>query len=113
MLYVPDIPASSTKPSPPEKMSEPLRTLLAARNSDPFGILGPHPIDSPTGRRWVGRAFQPRAMDADLLMEGQTRSLPMHRLPNTGFFEVELPGTRELAPAPSSYRIRFRTEYGE
>jgi 1,4-alpha-glucan branching enzyme len=37
----------------------------------------------------------------------------MRRLPNTGFFEAELPGISEFAPAASSYRIRFRTQYGE
>jgi 1,4-alpha-glucan branching enzyme len=112
MLRVPDKPVSASKTPSPEKMSQPLRSLLAARNADPFGILGPHPIDSPAGRRWVVRAFQPRAMEANLFLPEQT-SLPMHRLLNTGFFEVELPGTRELAPVPSTYRIRFRTEYGE
>ena len=30
-----------------------------------------------------------------------------------GLFEVVLPGVGEFAPAPSSYRIRFHTEYGE
>jgi 1,4-alpha-glucan branching enzyme len=95
-----------------EGLSEPLRALLAARNSDPFAILGPHPIDSPQGRRWVVRAFQPRAMDASLLQVNHS-ALSMRRLPNTGFFEAEIPGTSEFAPAPSSYRIRFRTEHGE
>ena len=95
-----------------EGLSEPLRALLAARNSDPFAILGPHPIESPQGRRWVVRAFQPRAMDANLLRSNHS-ALSMRRLPNTGFFEAELPGISEFAPAASSYRIRFRTQYGE
>jgi 1,4-alpha-glucan branching enzyme len=95
-----------------EGLSEPLRALLSARNSDPFAILGPHPIESPQGRRWVVRAFQPRAMDATVLLSDHS-ALPMRRLPNTGFFEAELPGFSEFAPHPSSYRIRFRTQYGE
>jgi 1,4-alpha-glucan branching enzyme len=37
----------------------------------------------------------------------------MRKLRPEGFFEVILPGFSEFAPAPSSYRIRFRTEYGE
>ncbi len=37
----------------------------------------------------------------------------MRKLHPEGFFEVVLPGIGEIAPAPSSYRIRFRTEYDE
>ena len=37
----------------------------------------------------------------------------MRKLRPEGFFEAILPGVSELAPAPSSYRIRFRTEYNE
>ena len=94
-----------------------------ARNSDPFGILGPHPLDSPEGRRWAVRFFQPRATEVQILLrglpsetlphEGLPEPLPMRRLRPEGFFEAILPGVSELAPAPSSYRIRFHTEYGE
>jgi len=37
----------------------------------------------------------------------------MRKLRPEGFFEAILPGTSLLAPPPSSYRVRFRTEYGE
>jgi 1,4-alpha-glucan branching enzyme len=99
-----------------------LEALLSARNADPFGILGPHPIESPEGRRWAVRFFQPRAAEAQVLLlsavgeasnSGASEPLPMRKLRPEGFFEVVLPGPRELAPAPSSYRIRFRSEYGE
>jgi 1,4-alpha-glucan branching enzyme len=85
--------------------------LLGARNADPFGILGPHAIESSEGRRWIVRFFQPRAVEAHVLWQGQ--ELAMRKIRPEGLFEVALPGTSELAPAPSSYRFRFRTEYGE
>ena len=100
-----------------------LESLLVARNSDPFGILGPHPLASPEGRRWAVRFFQPRAAEAQISLlrraegssvpEPASEPVPMRKLRHEGFFEAILPGVSELAPAPSSYRIRFRTEYGE
>ncbi|MGB7435906.1 MAG: 1,4-alpha-glucan branching protein GlgB [Candidatus Acidiferrum sp.] len=101
---------------------ERLESLLIARNADPFGILGPHPIESPEGRRWLVRSFQPRAIEAQLLLlrrpdsptpEAAPEHLPMRKLRPEGFFEVALPGVSEFTPAPSSYRIRFASEYGE
>jgi 1,4-alpha-glucan branching enzyme len=87
--------------------------LFAARNADPFGLLGPHPVDSPQGRLWSIRAFQPRAVEAQIILQGQANPIPMRRLRDTGFFEATLPSPSDLAPAPSSYRLRFRNEYGD
>jgi 1,4-alpha-glucan branching enzyme len=120
---VPDPDSSIPKPSAPDHLRVRLESLLIARNADPFGILGPHPLDSPEGRRWAVRFFRPRAVEAQLVLRGQPSEtlphrgapdpLPMRKLRPEGFFEVILPGFSEFAPAPSSYRIRFRTEYGE
>ncbi|HXX17310.1 MAG TPA: 1,4-alpha-glucan branching protein GlgB [Candidatus Eremiobacteraceae bacterium] len=99
-----------------------VHSLLIARNADPFGILGPHPIDSPDGRRWMVSFFHPRAVDAELLVfrradglspQNPPEVLRMEKLIPEGFFQAVLPGIGEFAPAPSSYRIRFRTEYGD
>ena len=87
--------------------------LFAARNADPFGLLGPHPMDSPQGRLWSIRAFQPRAVEAQIILQGQTNPIPMRRLRDTGFYEATLPTPSDVAPAPSSYRLRFRNEYGD
>jgi len=87
--------------------------LFAARNADPFGLLGPHPVDSAPGRFWSIRAFQPRAVEAQIILQGQANPIPMRRLRDTGFFEATLPSPSEVAPAPSSYRLRFRNEYGD
>jgi 1,4-alpha-glucan branching enzyme len=88
-------------------------SLLQARNADPFGILGPHPVDTPEGRRWSIRAFQPRAVDAEILLLGQPDVLPMRKIREEGFFEAILPIASEYPPAPASYRFRFRNEYGD
>jgi 1,4-alpha-glucan branching enzyme len=57
-------------------------------------------------------------MEAHLLLressaQGAGEPLAMRKLRPEGFFEGILPGTSLLAPPPSTYRIRFRTEYGE
>ncbi|MGC2766229.1 MAG: 1,4-alpha-glucan branching protein GlgB [Candidatus Acidiferrum sp.] len=112
----------SSKSAAVDALRAPLDSLLIARNSDPFGILGPHPVDSPEGRRWLVRFFQPRAIEAELLLfrrpddsplQNSPEVLPMRKTRPEGLFEVVLPGVGEFAPAPSSYRIRFHTEYGE
>jgi 1,4-alpha-glucan branching enzyme len=87
--------------------------LLAARNADPFGVLGPHPADSPQGRRWSIRAFHPRAVEAQILLQNGADAIPMSRLREQGFFEATLPDTSDHPPPPSSYRLRFRNEYGD
>ena len=115
--------SSSSKSAAAGQFRARLKSILAARNADPFGILGPHTFESPEGRRWAIRFFLPGAVEAEVLprglpagnvpSEGDPAPLPMRKLRPEGFFEAVLPGTSLLAPAPSSYRIRFRTEYGE
>jgi 1,4-alpha-glucan branching enzyme len=90
-----------------------LTSLLHARNADPFSILGPHSFETPEGRRWVVRFFQPRAVEGALILNGEANPLPARKMRSQGFFEVTLPATSELPPAPSSYRVRFRTQHGD
>ena len=110
---MPDLTPSAPKPTPVDDFSARVASLLAARNADPFGLLGPHPVDSPQGRLWSIRAFQPRAIEAQIILKGQANPIPMRQLRDTGFFEATLPSASDVAPAPSSYRLRFRTEYGD
>jgi 1,4-alpha-glucan branching enzyme len=110
---VPELTPSPKKPPALDDFTARVSSLLAARNADPFGVLGPHPVDSPQGRLWSIRAFQPRAVEAQILPQGQADPIPMRRLHDTGFFEATLPTASDLAPAPSSYRLRFRNEYGD
>jgi 1,4-alpha-glucan branching enzyme len=109
---VPELPPSAKKPPARDDFNRRIDALLAARNADPFGILGPHPIDSPQGRRWSIRAFHPRAVEANVIWQGKD-SFPMRRLRAEGFFEATVPASGDTAPAPASYRLRFRNEYGD
>ena len=110
---MPDLTPSAPQRVVRDDFNTRIDSLLAARNADPFGLLGPHPVDSPQGRRWSIRVFHPRAVDAQILLQGEPDPLPMRRLRSEGFFEATLPAPSESAPAPSSYRIRFRNEYGD
>jgi len=110
---VPELTPSAPKRVVRDDFNKRMDALLAARNADPFGILGPHPVSSPYGRLWSIRAFHPRAVEAHILLEGQANSLPMRCLRDEGFFEATLPAPSETPPAASSYRIRFRNEYGD
>jgi len=87
--------------------------LVSARSADPFAVLGLQPMESPEGRRWLVRFFQPRAVEVEIVLRNHPETVPMHKIRPEGLFETTLPGSREQAPEPSSYRIRFRTEYGE
>ncbi len=104
---------SPAKPSAPVKQDPAINALLAARNADPFGVLGPHIVSSEQGPRWIVRFFQPRATEAQLIVKLPPAEIAMTRLRPEGLFEAAFPGTSDTAPAPSSYKIRFRTEYGE
>ncbi|HEV8074597.1 MAG TPA: 1,4-alpha-glucan branching protein GlgB [Candidatus Acidoferrum sp.] len=110
---MPDLTPSPAKPAAVDDFSARVAALFAARNADPFGLLGPHPVDSPQGRLWSIRAFQPRAVEAQIILQGQANPIPMRRLRDTGFYEATLPSPSDVAPAPSSYRLRFRNEYGD
>ncbi len=106
------------EPSPPSLQSRPFAdpgfdSLIAARNADPFAILGPHPYETPAGRRWLVRFFQPRANEGQIVITGQQNPTPAKKIRKEGLFEALLPGTNELPPAPSSYAIRCRTEHDE
>ena len=72
--------------------------LVSARNADPFAVLGPQLMESPEGRRWLVRFFQPRALGAELVVRDHPEPIPMDKIRPEGFFEALLPGTRQLAP---------------
>jgi 1,4-alpha-glucan branching enzyme len=110
---VPDSTPLEPSPTAEEQLRARIDAVLAARNADPFGVLGPQPIESPEGRHWMVNFFQPRAVQAELIARDHPEPIPMRKIRPEGFFETRLPGTRELAPEPSSYRIRFHTQYGE
>jgi 1,4-alpha-glucan branching enzyme len=104
---------SPSNPPSLDQLGPALTLLLHARNADPFAILGPHSFETPQGRRWVVRFFQPRAVEGEILLNGEANPLPARKMRGEGFFEATLPAANEFPPAPSSYRIRFRTKHGE
>ncbi len=112
MLHVPD---QSVPPKPPaiEQLGASVSALLHARQADPFAVLGPHPFETPEGRRWVVRFFQPSAAQAELLVAGHADPIVADKVRQEGLFEAVLPQVSELAPAPSSYRIRVQNGYGD
>jgi 1,4-alpha-glucan branching enzyme len=52
-------------------------------------------------------------VEGELLLNGEANPLPARKMRPEGFFEAVLPAADEFPPAPSSYRIRFRTEHGK
>jgi 1,4-alpha-glucan branching enzyme len=92
--------------------------LVAARHSDPFALLGPHPVDG----AWAVRFFIPWAEEAFLslrppVIEGA--SIPPAKVSDAsklrpeGFFEALWPSSQAGPPAAGSYKIGGRTHYGE
>ncbi len=92
--------------------------ILAARHSDPFALLGPHPKDG----NWTVRFFLPWAAEACVSL--RPPSLPgatlapakvtdAVKLRPEGFFAATWTSNQSSAPAPGSYRIKGRTHSGE
>jgi 1,4-alpha-glucan branching enzyme len=92
--------------------------LVAARHSDPFALLGPHPVDG----TWAVRFFLPWAEEAFISLRPpaiEGASLPPAKVSDAsklrpeGFFEALWPSSQANPPAPASYKIGGRTHYGE
>ncbi len=63
-------------------------TLAAARNHDPFALLGPHPVVAPGGAALVVRAFHPAASAVTLTLRPSGATIPMTRRHPAGVFEA-------------------------
>ena len=98
-------PSRATDPS----LDAQLDALLVGRHADPFAVLGPHA----SGNGWVIRFFRPDAAEASLLLEGANEPIHAVKLRPEGLFTVALPESMQSPPAPSSYRLRIRSNYGE
>jgi 1,4-alpha-glucan branching enzyme len=105
--------APAKEPPRDAQVEAQIDALLSGRHADPFALLGPHPVSTPNGQRWVIRLFRPGSADASVLLQGAPEPIPARRLRSEGFFEAALPDSQQSAPAPASYRIRYRTGYGE
>ncbi|HVH59118.1 MAG TPA: hypothetical protein VM709_02255, partial [Candidatus Sulfotelmatobacter sp.] len=113
-------PAShSTRIAPRDpRLHSQIDAVVTGRHSDPFGFLGPHPVDG----GWAVRFFLPWAEEARIWLPRRSSesaappSLKVFeavRLRPEGFFEAVLPANETSAPTPNDYRIRGRTHYGE
>jgi 1,4-alpha-glucan branching enzyme len=99
----------ATAPAAPPKSQLDLAidAVVSGRNSDPFALLGPHKIETPSGPRWVIRAFQPGATSAAIRFADSQIAVAANKLRPEGFFEATLPETQQDRPAPNSYRIQY------
>ncbi len=99
------------------RLNAQIDSLLAARHSDPFALLGPHPVKD----GWAVRFFLPWA-DATsislkpLAVEGHTlapaKVTDAVKLRPEGFFEATWPSNQTSPPTPGSYKIQGRTHEG-
>jgi 1,4-alpha-glucan branching enzyme len=86
--------------SQPVRTSAAVSALIAGRNRDPFGVLGPH-VDE-EDRRIVVRAFQPAAQRVDVRLPAIGRLVPMEKRDPAGIFEVRLTFEQVGLPPPPS-----------
>jgi len=117
------VPLENRKPTPSRVLSAEERAraefdakvdaLLAGKNADPFGILGPHPL--PSG--WAIRFFIPWAAGASVVFKNPAISpakiADAVKLRPEGFFEAVWPSNQTTAPEPGSYKIQGRTHAGQ
>src|SRR6266581_2784261 len=110
----PSGPAASREP----KSKAQIDAFIAARHSDPFALLGPHPAEG----NWSVRFFLPWAAAASislrpLAIEGATvppaKVTDAVKLRPEGFFEATWPSNQSAPPAAASYKIHGRTHQGE
>ncbi len=100
------------------RLNAQIDALLAGHHSDPFALLGPHPVEG----NWVVRFFLPWAAEASISLsppaaQGTTPAPAIVtgavKLRPEGFFEVIWPSSQSGPPAPAAYKIRGRTHFGE
>ncbi len=113
-------PAASSLPaeSPEQVVERNIAALVVGRNSDPFSLLGPHPVSG----GWAIRFFLPWAAEASIALHSAAAERPpiamakvvdAVKLRPEGFFEASFLSSQTTAPAPGSYKIRYRTHHGE
>jgi 1,4-alpha-glucan branching enzyme len=99
---------AATAAAPPKSQLDlAIDALVIGRNSDPFALLGPHKIETPSGPRWVIRAFHPGATSATIRFTDSQTTIAANKLRPEGFFEATLPETQQDHPAPNSYRLQY------
>ena len=112
-------PLMSAPPDSPEKiLARGIDALVLGKNSEPFSLLGPHPISG----GWAIRFFLPWADEASISLNSPGGERPpmvtakmvdAAKLRPEGFFEATFLSAQTTAPAPNSYKIHYRTHHGE
>ncbi|RLA59036.1 MAG: 1,4-alpha-glucan branching enzyme [Gammaproteobacteria bacterium] len=87
-----------------QAINKELQQLVAGCHRDPFAVLGCHRQAS----GWVIRAFLPTAREAQLLMEGSSKPIPMQRLSGGSLFTYTT--RRKTVPG---YLFRWRDDNGD
>src|SRR6202030_3849874 len=111
--------AAAQTVSVPDVNNAEIDALLNGRHTDPFALLGPHPV--PGG--WVIRFFIPWAAEASIAIGGNSapggpvlnsmKVTDAVKIRPEGFFEALWPSNQSAPPAPGSYKIQGRTHHGE
>ena len=86
-----------------------IQAIVSGTHSDPFSVLGPHPI--PGG--WAIRFFLPQLAEACIALSGVTKLTDAVKLHPDGFFEATFLSSQTTAPAAGSYKIQGRTRQGQ
>jgi len=76
-----------------------VEAIVTGRHGDPFRVLGPHVIETPSGHAWEVRAFLPQAARAEVVI-GDV-AYPMKKQHSEGLFTARIDGD------PRPYRIRI------
>jgi 1,4-alpha-glucan branching enzyme len=91
---------------------EEIELLVKAEHSDPFHILGAHPVSVNGNPAVAVRAFMPEAEKAWVVRNRDAQATPevreLQRIHPDGFFELVYPGEPQVFP----YRLRVRDHDG-
>ncbi len=85
---------------------EEIELILRAAHSDPFHVLGAHPVKVQGKSAIAVRAFLPDASQAWVVRD--TALVPLERIHAEGFFEAVFPGESQIFP----YRLRAKNGEG-
>jgi 1,4-alpha-glucan branching enzyme len=91
-------------------MTSQIDLTITGDNSDPFALLGMHPIEDPAAKALIVRVFVPGAESVWVIEANQPDNQhPMHKIRDEGFFELTFPDRQDRFP----YRLKASTRFGD